>query len=217
LQTNFCKKMPVHNFASNIAYKLCFKQPETSGCPSTSPPTPTTVTYPPVTSPTTLTYTPATGPTTVTYPPVTSPTTVTYPPATSPTTVTYPPVPSPTTVTYPPVTSPTTPSTTYPPTSVTTAPMCCEVPWLDATETKAILGITDAPCYANFGMLDGWSNYKCNEAGGYTIHFTSDDQDLDGLFLHTLLSQGIYGQFLSTSFTPLLSLFLKFFLISCLF
>ena len=134
------------------AYRLCFKEPETSGCPSTSP-TPTTVTYPPVTSPTT--------------------------------------------VTYPPVPSPTTPSTTvtYPPTSVTTAPNCCELPWLDATETKAILGISDAPCYANLGMLDGWSNYKCNEAGGYTIHFTSDDQDLDGLFLHTLLSQGMYGQF----------------------
>jgi hypothetical protein len=132
-------------------------------------------------------------PTTVTYPPVTSPTTVTYPPVTSPTPVTYPSVTSPTTVTYTPVTSPTT--------SVTTAPKCCEVPWFDATETKAILGITDAPCYANFGMLDGWSNYKCNEAGGYTIHFTSDDQDLDGLFLHTLLSQGMYGQFLSTSST----------------
>ena len=129
------------------AYRLCFKEPETSGCPSTSPMS-----------------------TTVTYPPTSPSTTEIYPP-----------------------TSPTT--TTYPPTSVTTASNCCELPWLDATETKAILGISDAPCYANFGMLDGWSNYKCNEAGGYTIHFTSDDQDLDGLFLHTLLSQGMYGQF----------------------
>jgi hypothetical protein len=176
---------------------------------TTTSQTPTTVTYPPVTSPTTVTYPPVTSPTPVTYPSITSPTPVTYPPVTSPTPVTYPSVTSPTTVTYTPVTSPTT--------SVTTAPKCCEVPWFDATETKAILGITDAPCYANFGMLDGWSNYKCNEAGGYTIHFTSDDQDLDGLFLHTLLSQGIYGQFLSTSFTPLLSLYLKFFLISCMF
>ena len=164
---------------------------------TTTSPTPTTVTYPPVTSPTTVTYTPVTGPTPATGPtsatgptPATGPTTVTYPPVTSPTTVTYPPVTSSTTVTYPPYTSPT-----------TTAPNCCEVPWLDATETKAILGITDAPCYANFGMLDGWSNYKCNEAGGYTIHFTSNDQDLDGMFLHTLLSQGMYGQFSSTSST----------------
>ena len=143
------------------AYKLCFKEPETSGCPSTSP-TPTT------------------------YPPVTSPTTVTYPPSSPTTTVTYPP------------TSPTA-TVTYPPTSVTTAPNCCEPPWLDATETKAFLGITDAPCYANFGMLDGWSNFKCRDAGGYTIHFTSDDQELDGLFLHTLLSQGMHSVFLSTS------------------
>ena len=151
------------------AYRLCFKEPETSGCPSTSPIS-----------------------TTVTYPPTTQSTTVTYPPTTPTTTVTYPPTAPSTSVTYPP--------TWGPPTSVTTAPNCCEAPWLDATETKAILGITDAPCYANFGQMDGWSNYKCNEAGGYTIHFTSDDQDLDGLFLHTLLSQGMYGQFLSTSF-----------------
>ena len=133
----------------DTAYNLCFKEPETSGCPSTSP-TVTTVTYPSVSSSTTLAY--------------------------------------------PPVTSPTTPSTiaTYPPTTTVTYP-CCEAPWLDATETKAILGVSDAPCYANFGQMDGWSNDKCYEAGGYTIHFTSDDQDLDGLFLHTLLSQGKYA------------------------
>ena len=132
------------------AYRLCFNEPETSGCPSTSP-TPTT--YLPVTSPTTTVY---------------------YPP--------------------------TSPTVTYPSTSVTTASNCCELPWLDATETKAILGITDAPCYANFGMLDGWSNFKCRDAGGYTIHFTSNDQELDGLFLHTLLTKGMYSLFLLTSF-----------------
>ena len=74
----------------------------------------------------------------------------------------------------------------------TTPPICgCEPPWFDPKETKTILGVTDAPCYAIFGQTDAYDN-KCNEAGGYTIYFTSDDQGSEGLFLQTLLSQGMY-------------------------
>ena len=75
-------------------------------------------------------------------------------------------------------------------TMTTTTTICsCEPPWFEAKETKAILGVTNAPCYANMGLTDGWDD-KCSYAGGYTIYFTSENQGFEGLFLQTLLSQG---------------------------
>ena len=81
--------------------------------------------------------------------------------------------------------------TTTASTTTTTSCSDCEPPWFEAKETKHILNITIAPCYAIFGKTTSFED-KCYMAGGSTIYFTSENQGLEGLFLQTLLSQGKY-------------------------
>jgi hypothetical protein len=72
--------------------------------------------------------------------------------------------------------------------SLTSTPTTCGcvAPFWEPLETKALLGVTDSPCVANFGMKYGWSK-KCLNNGGYGIHFTG----FDSIFLQTLLTQGM--------------------------
>ena len=69
----------------------------------------------------------------------------------------------------------------------TTTTICgCVAPWFEALETKALLGVTDAPCVGNFWQTKGWKN-ECEQNGGKAIYFTG----FDWIFLQTLLTQGI--------------------------
>ena len=83
--------------------------------------------------------------------------------------------------------SQTTTSTTTSPLTTTTPSCGCVAPFWDPVETKALLGVTDAPCVANFGMKGGWSK-KCLKNGASNIYFTG----FDSIFLQTLLTQGTY-------------------------
>ena len=73
--------------------------------------------------------------------------------------------------------------------SLTSTPTTCGcvAPFWEPVETKALLGVTDAPCVANFGMKSGLSK-KCKNKGASNIYFTG----FDSIFLQTLLTQGTY-------------------------
>ena len=80
-----------------------------------------------------------------------------------------------------------TPSSTTVTTVTTTATSCgCAAPFWEPLETKALLGVTDAPCVVNFGMKKCWSKL-CKNNGGSDIYFTG----FDSIFLQTLLTQGM--------------------------
>ena len=97
---------------------------------------------------------------------------------------------SPTTTSSSPTT--TTFSTTTSTLSTTTS--CgCVAPWFEPIETRNILNIIDEtlPCYAMFDQTKSWEDV-CDQNGGYTIFFTSENQGLEGLILQTLITEGIF-------------------------
>lgn len=84
------------------------------------------------------------------------------------------------------ITSPSTTVTTTTPATTTTTSCGCVPPFWEPLETKALLGVTDAPCVVNFGMKKCWSK-RCKNNGGSDIYFTG----FDSIFLETLLTQGM--------------------------